>query len=112
MRIVLLLFGLKGRRSKPHGGDLIIDDPGGALAAKVKAVFADPDPVRRYAAAESVALEVMRPFWPERPALDLLRLAPYADPYVASDKPIWLVGLSFDRETRKLVDCAAEPFGA
>ena len=34
----------------------------------------------------------------------------YADPYVASGKPIWLVGLSFDRDTRKLVDCAAAPF--
>ena len=31
----------------------------------------------------------------------------YTDPYVASGKPIWLVGLSFDRDTRKLVDCAA-----
>ena len=60
-------------------GRFIIQDSGGTLAAKVKAVFADPDPVRRYAAAESVALEVMRPFWPERPALDLLRPAPYAD---------------------------------
>ena len=65
------LSGLRGR--------FIIDDPGGALAAKVKAVFADTDPVRRYAAAESVALEAIHPFWPERPALDLLRLAPYAD---------------------------------
>ena len=65
------LSGLRGR--------FIINDPDGALAAKVKAVFADTDPVRRYAAAESVALEAMRPFWPERPALDLLRLAPYAD---------------------------------
>ena len=39
-----------------------------------------------------------------------IRARGYADPYVASGKPIWLVGLSFDRETRKLVDCAAEPF--
>lgn len=36
----------------------------------------------------------------------------YADPYVASGKPIWLVGLSFDRDSRKLVDCAAMPFEA
>ena len=34
----------------------------------------------------------------------------YADPYVASGKPIWLVGLSFDGTSRKLVDCAARPF--
>ena len=39
-----------------------------------------------------------------------IRARGYADPYVASGKPIWLVGLSFDRETRKLVDCAAEPW--
>ncbi len=38
-----------------------------------------------------------------------LREKGYADPYRASGKPIWLVGLSFDRETRKLVDCAASP---
>ena len=65
------LSGLRGR--------FVIDDPGGTLAEKVKSVFADTDPVRRYAAAESVALEAIHPFWPERPALDLLRLAPYAD---------------------------------
>ena len=34
----------------------------------------------------------------------------YADPYVASGKPIWLIGLSFDRESRKLVDGVAVPF--
>lgn len=56
-----------------------VKDPGGVLAEKVKAVFDDLDPVRRYALAESVALEAMRPFWPARPALDLLRIAPYAD---------------------------------
>ena len=32
----------------------------------------------------------------------------YAEPYIASGKPIWLIGLSFDKETRRLVDCAAE----
>ncbi len=40
-----------------------------------------------------------------------IRAKGYADPYVASGKPIWLIGLSFDRDTRKLVDYAAEPFG-
>ena len=39
-----------------------------------------------------------------------IRARGYADPYVASGKPIWLIGLSFDRETRRLVDCAAEPW--
>ncbi|MBR3085012.1 MAG: AAA family ATPase [Kiritimatiellae bacterium] len=41
-----------------------------------------------------------------------LREKGYADPYRASGKPIWLIGLSFDRETRKLVDCAARPLEA
>jgi len=36
----------------------------------------------------------------------------YADPYVASGRPIWLVGLSFDRDSHRLVDCAATPFEA
>ena len=34
----------------------------------------------------------------------------YAAPYLADDRPIWLIGLSFDSKTRQLVDCAAEPF--
>ena len=36
----------------------------------------------------------------------------YADAYLASGVPIWLVGLSFDRESRKLVDCKAAPYAA
>ncbi len=36
----------------------------------------------------------------------------YAEPYVASGRPIWLVGLSFDKDSRKLVDCRAMPFEA
>ena len=39
-----------------------------------------------------------------------LRGKGYADPYVASGKPVWLIGLSFNPDTRKLVDCAAEKF--
>ena len=35
----------------------------------------------------------------------------YAEPFVADGRPIWLIGLSFDSQTRHLVDCAAEPFG-
>ncbi len=34
----------------------------------------------------------------------------YAEPYVACGRPIWLVGLSFDRESRRLVDCSAVRF--
>ena len=31
----------------------------------------------------------------------------YAEPYAADGRTIWLVGLSFDSKTRRLVDCAA-----
>ena len=34
----------------------------------------------------------------------------YAEPYLASGKPIWLIGLSFDSKTRRLADCASERF--
>ena len=40
-----------------------------------------------------------------------IRERKYAEPYLADGRPIWLVGLSFDSQTRHLVDCAAEPFG-
>ena len=39
-----------------------------------------------------------------------IRKKGYAEPYIASGRPIWLIGLSFDKETRRLVDCAAERF--
>ena len=32
-------------------------------------------------------------------------------PYLADGRPIWLIGLSFDSATRRLVDCAAEQRG-
>ena len=66
-----VLSGLRGR--------FRLADDDSALAAKIKAVFDDPDPLRRFARAESAALEAITPFWPEEPSLDLLRLAPYAD---------------------------------
>ena len=37
-----------------------------------------------------------------------IRAKGYVEPYLASGKPIWLIGLSFDSSTRRLVDCAAE----
>ena len=43
-------------------------------------------------------------------AFSQIREKGYAEPYLASGKPIWLIGLSFDRESRKLVDCAAKPY--
>lgn len=33
----------------------------------------------------------------------------YAEPYRADGRPVWLVGLSFDSGTRRLVGCAARP---
>ena len=39
-----------------------------------------------------------------------IREKTYAEPYLASGKPIWLIGLSFDSKTRHLVDVAAEPY--
>ena len=32
----------------------------------------------------------------------------YAEPFKADSRPVWLIGLSFDSKTRRLVDCAAE----
>ena len=43
-------------------------------------------------------------------AFSQIRAKKYAEPYLASGKPIWLVGLSFDSKTRHLVDAAAEPY--
>lgn len=60
-------------------GRFRLEDGDGALAAKIEAALADPDPLRRFAAAESVALEAIRPFLPGKPVIDLLRIAPYAD---------------------------------
>ena len=60
-------------------GRFRIQDGDGSLARKIEAVLADPDPLRRFAAAESVALEAIRQPWPEKPAIDLLRVAPYSD---------------------------------
>ena len=37
-----------------------------------------------------------------------IRAKKYAEPHLASGKPIWLIGLSFDSKTRHLVDFAAE----
>ncbi|MBR4653622.1 MAG: AAA family ATPase [Kiritimatiellae bacterium] len=41
-----------------------------------------------------------------------IREKKYAEPYLADDRPIWLIGLSFDSKTRHLADCAAEPYSA
>ncbi len=39
-----------------------------------------------------------------------IRAKGYAEPYIADGRPIWLIGLSFDSESRRLVDYAAAPF--
>ena len=36
----------------------------------------------------------------------------YAEPYRADTRPVWLIGLSFDSTTRRLVDAAAELFAS
>ena len=43
-------------------------------------------------------------------AFKQIREKNYAAPYLASGLPIHLIGLSFDPETRQLVDAAAEEF--
>ena len=63
--------GLRGR--------FRLEDGGGPLAAKIRELFADPDPIRRLARAEAVALEATLPFWPDRPPLDMARVTPYAE---------------------------------
>ena len=63
--------GIRGRFRLEAGG--------GPLAAKIEAVFADSDPLRRTARAESIALEAMASLWPDRPAINLMRLAPYGE---------------------------------
>ena len=44
-------------------------------------------------------------------AFSQIRSKGYAEPYLADGRPIWLIGLSFDSSTRRLVDCAAERRG-
>ena len=39
-----------------------------------------------------------------------IREKSYAAPYLADERPIWLIGLSFDSKTRHLVDSAAERY--
>ena len=39
-----------------------------------------------------------------------IRKKGYAEPYLADGRPIWLIGLSFDSNTRRLVECASERF--
>ena len=43
-------------------------------------------------------------------AFKQIREKGYAEPYRASGRPIWLIGLSFDSKTRHLVDFAAEAY--
>lgn len=56
-----------------------VDDRDGAISAKVKSVFDDPDPVRRHAAAESAALDAILQSWPVGSFPDLMHVAPYAE---------------------------------
>jgi AraC-like DNA-binding protein len=62
------LAGVRGR---------FLVETDGPLAAAVRAAFADPDPVRRLARAESAALAAALPFWPARSPVDPVRAAPF-----------------------------------
>ena len=37
-------------------------------------------------------------------AMDQATAKAYAEPYLAPDKPVWLIGLSFARDTRRFVE--------
>ena len=50
-----------------------------AFAKEMKAVFADPDPLRRLARAECAAMKLVMRFWPEKMPLDLHRMAEFED---------------------------------
>ena len=41
--------------------------------------------------------------------IDQVKTKGYDRPYRADGRPVWLVGLSFDRETRQLADAKVEP---
>ena len=49
------------------------------FAAKLKALFADPDPMRRLVRAKMAALELVLRFWPERMPLDLRRMEEFEE---------------------------------
>ena len=49
------------------------------LLKELKAVFSDPDPLRRLARAESAAMKMVMRFWPEKMPLDLHRMAEFED---------------------------------
>ena len=40
-------------------------------------------------------------------AFKQIREKKYAEPYLADGRPVWLIGLSFNSQTRHLADCAA-----
>lgn len=43
-------------------------------------------------------------------AFKQIREKGYAEPYRADNRPVWLIGLSFDSKTRELVDFGVEKF--
>ena len=42
-------------------------------------------------------------------AMDQATVKKYAEPYLAPGKPVWLVGLSFERGTRRFVEGVVVP---
>ena len=43
-------------------------------------------------------------------ALEQVKKKGYEEPYRGRNLPIWLIGLNFNRETRRLLDAKAEKF--
>ncbi|MBQ6471748.1 MAG: PD-(D/E)XK nuclease domain-containing protein [Victivallales bacterium] len=41
-------------------------------------------------------------------AVDQIKQKNYAAPYLGQQRPVWLVGLAFDRQTRQLIDTLVE----
>ena len=50
----------------------------------------------------------MKPIAVTTPRFAQIREKKYAEPYRTDKRPVRLVGLNFDRETRQLDDCVAE----
>ena len=48
------------------------------LAQKIKAVFAEPDQMKRLAGAEAIAMEVILQFWPEKLPIELEKMERFA----------------------------------
>ena len=53
---------------------------------------------------KSLMITTLKVDRPAAVAMDQATAKKYAEPYLAPDKPVWLVGLSFERDTRCFVE--------